>query len=58
LASPNKRCVLDILVPHIYTCCMRYFGVEFKLNLVIVNDIVLNLSNLTEMSIVKYGYRE
>jgi len=37
---------------------MRYSGIEFKRNLVIINDRVLNLKKQTEMLIVRYDYRE
>jgi len=35
-----------------------YFGVEFKYNLVIINDLVLSLNELIKMPIVKYSYRK
>ena len=46
---PIRRCFFHTPIPHIYTCCMRYSGIEFKRNLVIINDRVLNLKKQTEM---------
>lgn len=35
-----------------------YFYIEFKLNLVIINDSVLIFNNLIKISIIKYDYRK
>lgn len=36
---------------------IRYSDNEFKYNLVIINNLILNLNKLTKLSTIDYGYR-
>jgi len=46
--SPNIKCLFHIPIPCIYTFPLMYF--EIKQNLVIINDSILTLNNLIEIS--------